>query len=134
MDTPGIHKPRHKLGNILNSKAYMSMEEVDVLILVVDASEELGKGDKYLIDRLDDRKTILVLNKIDKIKKDSLLPKIEEYSKLYNFSDIVPIRAYKRNIDALIKVIKTYINGTEPIYYKESSEDFEISELVRKRY
>lgn len=134
VDTPGIHKPRYKLGNILNSKAYMSMEEVDVLILVVDATQSIGKGDKYLINKLNGRNTILVLNKIDKIKKDLLLPIIDEYSKLYNFSNIVPISAYKKdNIDELIKVIKTHINGDEPIYYIKSSENFEISELIREK-
>lgn len=134
VDTPGIHKPIHKLGNILNSKAYMSMDEVDVLILVVDASEKIGKGDKYLINRLNDNKTILVLNKIDKIKKDLLLPKIEEYSKLYDFCDIVPISAYKKeNINELIKVIKKYVNGDEEIYFDESSDTFMISELVREK-
>lgn len=134
VDTPGIHKPRQKLGNLLNAKAYISMEDVDVLMLVIDVTKPLGKGDKYLIDKLDGRKTILVLNKIDKIKKDLLLPIIEDYSKLYDFSDIVPISAYKKeNIEELIKVIKKYINGNDSIYYEESSPNFIVSELVREK-
>ncbi len=134
VDTPGIHKPKHKLGNILNSKAYMSMDEVDLLILVVDASEGIGKGDKYLISRLGEIPTVLVLNKIDKIKKDTLLPLIEEYSKLYNFSEVVPISAYnKENLGELIKVIKKYSNSKEQTYYEESNEEFMVGELVREK-
>ncbi len=134
VDTPGIHKPKYKLGNILNSKAYISMEDVDLILMVVDVTEDLGKGDKYLINKLSNIPTILVLNKIDLIKKDELLPKIDEYSKLYNFSHIVPISAYKKdNIEELIKTIKEFITSEDEIFIEDKDENFYISELVREK-
>lgn len=134
VDTPGIHKPKYKLGNILNSKAYISMEDVDLILMVVDVTEDLGKGDKYLINKLTDIPTILVLNKIDLVKKDELLPKIDEYSKLYNFSHIVPISAYKKdNIEELLKTIKEFITSAEELFVQDKDENFYISELVREK-
>ncbi|MDD4624169.1 MAG: GTPase Era [Bacilli bacterium] len=134
VDTPGIHKPKYKLGNILNSKAYISMEDVDLILMVVDVTEDLGKGDKYLINKLTDIPTILVLNKIDLVKKDELLPKIDEYSKLYNFSHIVPISAYKKdNIEELLKTIKEFITSDEELFVQDKDENFYISELVREK-
>ena len=72
VDTPGIHKPTHKLGKVLNRQAYYSMDDVDIILMLVDVSKELGTGDKYVIDKLKEinKPVILVLNKIDKIKKD----------------------------------------------------------------
>lgn len=134
VDTPGIHKPKYKLGNILNSKAYISMEDVDLILMVVDVTEDLGKGDKYLINKLTDIPTVLVLNKIDLVKKDELLPKIDEYSKLYNFSHIVPISAYKKdNIEELLKTIKEFITSDEELFVQDKDENFYISELVREK-
>lgn len=134
VDTPGIHKPKYKLGNILNSKAYISMEDVDLILMVVDVTEDLGKGDKYLINKLTDIPTILVLNKIDLVKKDELLPKIDEYSKLYTFSHIVPISAYKKdNIEELLKTIKEFITSAEELFVQDKDENFYISELVREK-
>lgn len=134
VDTPGIHKPKYKLGNILNSKAYISMEDVDLILMVVDVTEDLGKGDKYLINKLTDIPTILVLNKIDLVKKDELLPKIDEYSKLYNFSHIVPISAYKKdNIEELLKTIKEFITSDEELFVQDKDENFYISELIREK-
>jgi GTP-binding protein Era len=134
VDTPGIHKPTHKLGNILNSKAYISMEDVDLILMVVDVTESIGKGDKYLINRLSDIPVILVLNKIDLVNKAELLPKIDEYSKLFNFSHIVPVSAFKsENINELIKTIKEYIVSDKEIYFEESNEDFTVGELIREK-
>lgn len=134
VDTPGIHKPRYKLGNALNSKAYVSMEDVDLILMVVDVTEDIGTGDKYLIKKLNDTPTVLVLNKIDLIKKEQMIPKLEEYSSLYNFSHIIPISAYnKDNIDELMEIIKEYIVSDEEPYFEESSEDFTISEIVREK-
>ncbi len=134
VDTPGIHKPRYKLGNVLNSKAYVSMEDVDLILMVVDVTEDIGTGDKYLIKKLNDTPTVLVLNKIDLIKKEQMIPKLEEYSSLYNFSHIIPISAYnKDNIDELMEIIKEYIVSDEEPYFEESSEDFTISEIVREK-
>ena len=78
VDTPGIHKPNHKLGTYLNRQAFYSMDDTDIVLVVVDASEDLGRGDKFIVDKLKDinKPVILVLNKIDKIKKENVLLKI----------------------------------------------------------
>ena len=81
VDTPGIHKPRHKLGKALNKQAYYSISDVDVILMMVDASEKLGPGDLYVIEKLkeEEKPVILVLNKVDRISKSEIILKIEEY-------------------------------------------------------
>lgn len=140
VDTPGIHKPTHKLGNYLNKQAYYSIEDTDVLLMLIDASMELGKGDLFVIDKLKEinKPVILVINKIDKLTNDQILQKITEYKDLYNFSDIVPVSAIKkRNTDELIKVIKTYLTD-EIKYYDDNTISnkpltFVIAETVREK-
>ena len=140
MDTPGIHKPNHKLGDYLNKEAYYTMEDVDALLLLLPANEAIGGGDKFIIERIKklNKPVILVINKIDKIKKEDLLGKIEEYKSLYDFSDIVPISALKKdNIDELIKVMKKYLNDDikyyDEDYYTNKGTNFMIAELVREK-
>lgn len=140
VDTPGIHKPNHKLGSYLNKQAFYSMDDTDIILMIVDISEKIGPGDKFIIEKLKevDKPVILVLNKIDKVKKENILLKIEEYSKLYDFAEIVPISALKNNnINELIKVIKTYLKD-EIRYYSEDdytnrSLQFLVSEIVREK-
>ncbi len=140
MDTPGIHKPNHKLGDYLNKEAYYSINDVDAIMFLVPASESLGTGDKFIIDKLKDvnKPVILVINKIDKVKKDDLLGIIDEYSKLYPFSDIVPVSALKKdNVETLIKVLKNYLPDNvkyyEDDYYTNKSTNFMIAEIVREK-
>ena len=140
VDTPGIHKPNHKLGTYLNRQAFYSMDDTDIVLVVVDASEDLGRGDKFIVDKLKDinKPVILVLNKIDKIKKDNVLLKIDEYSKIYNFSEIVPVSALKNNnTNELVKVIKKYLKDEVRYYgeddYTNKSTEFLISEIVREK-
>ena len=99
VDTPGIHKPNHKLGKYLNKQAYYSIDDVDVVMMLIDASMPLGPGDKFIIERLDkvDKPVILIINKIDKLTKDQLLEKIAEYKDLYDFKEIIPISASKED-------------------------------------
>ena len=140
VDTPGIHKPTHKLGQILNRGAYYSIDDVDVICLLVDAKAGLGKGDKYVIERLKkiDKPVILVINKIDGLSKDEIFLKINEYKDLYNFKEIVPISALKnKNVDELIKVIKQYLKDNIK-YFDNSmitnrSMQFMIAETVREK-
>ena len=109
VDTPGIHKPSNKLGQILNKGAYYSIDDVDIVCFLIDAKAGLGKGDKYIIQRLKDinKPVILVINKIDGLSKEEIFLKINEYKDLYDFADIVPVSALKnKNIDELLKVIK----------------------------
>ncbi len=140
VDTPGIHKPNHKLDNILNKGAYYSIDDVDVVTLLVDGQAGLGKGDKYIIERLKDIKkpVILIINKIDGLSKDQIFNKINEYKDLYNWADIVPISALKdKNTNELLKVLKNYLPD-ETKYFDENqitnkSKEFMISELIREK-
>ena len=140
VDTPGIHKPQNKLGKILNKQAYYNIEDVDVILFLTDVTKNLGTGDKFIIEKISETKVpvILVLNKIDKIPYESILPKIQEYKDLYDFKEIIPISAYKKkNIDDLIKTVSNYL--TDDIKYFEDntitnvSTTFSISELIREK-
>lgn len=120
VDTPGIHKPNHKLGKYLNRQAYSNMDEVDVVLFLVSAIEKLGPGDQYILERLknSDRPVILVLNKIDGLSKEQILIKITEYKDLYPFAEIVPVSALKKkNTDTLIQVLRSYLPD-EVRYYE----------------
>ena len=140
VDTPGIHKANNKLGKVLNKQAFFTIKDVDVLLFLTDVSMPLGKGDKFIIDILKetDIPVILVLNKIDKIKKSEILPRIEEYSKLYDFSEIIPLSALKKdNTTHLINVLKSYLPDSITYFdtnvVTSSSKEFLISELVREK-
>ena len=140
VDTPGIHKPTNKLGQMLNKGAYYSIDDVDVICLLIDAKAGLGKGDKYIIERLKNinKPVILVINKIDGLSKDKIFLKINEYKDLYDFQEIVPISALKnKNIDELIKVIKDYLPDNIK-YFEDNtitnrSIQFMIAEIVREK-
>ena len=140
VDTPGIHKPKHKLGTMLNEQAYFSMNDVDVILFLVSANEKFGTGDKFVLDKLKEvnKPIILVINKIDKIKYDELLPMINEYKDYYPFKEIVPISAINnKNIKELIDCISNYLTDNIK-YYDDNiitnvSTDFSISELIREK-
>lgn len=139
VDTPGIHKPINKLGNKMNAQSYYSMDDVDVLLLVMDASSELGSGDKFVLDKISYtlKPVILVLNKIDKLTNDELLLKITEYKDIYDFADIVPISALKKdNVNRLIDVIKKYLTDNVKYFMDDeitsASDEFRICEAVRE--
>lgn len=140
VDTPGIHKPKNKLGKILNKQAYFSFSSVDVLLYLIDITEPLGKGDMFVIDLLKNVNipVILVINKIDRLPKEEILKKIDEYKDLYNFDEIVPISAKKMdNIDRLISVLKTKLTDNIKYYEDDMWTDkpinFLISELIREK-
>jgi GTP-binding protein Era len=140
VDTPGIHRPIHKLGKFLNRQAYYSIDDVDVILMLVDASDKLGPGDKYVIEKLKEtnKPVLLILNKIDKMAKLELLLKIDEYKDLYPFKEIIPLSALKNdNVDTLIKVIKNYLPDNIKYYDDESITnkpvEFVIAEIVREK-
>ena len=140
VDTPGIHKPKNKLGRILNKEAYYSLEDVDVILFLVDITESLGKGDKFLIDVLKNANVpvILVINKIDKVPREEILKKIDEYKDLYNFDEIIPISAKKMdNVDRLINVLKSKLTDNIKYYdedmYTDKPVNFMVSELIREK-
>ncbi|MDO4377101.1 MAG: GTPase Era [bacterium] len=139
-DTPGIHKPKHNLGKALNSKAYYSIEDSDVIVLVVDIKEKLGTGDKFVIDKLKgvSKPVILLLNKIDKVSKDIIMRKISEYKDLYDFKEIIPVSVInKKDVDILIKEIKKYLTDDikyyDDDYITDKNTEFFISEYVREK-
>ena len=140
VDTPGIHKPKNRLGKILNKQAYFTLGDVDVILFLVDITEPLGKGDMFVIDVLKNVKVpvILVINKIDKLPKEEILRKIDEYKDLYNFDEIVPISAYKHdNVDRLIEVLKAKLKDNIKYYedemYTDKSVNFMVGELIREK-
>lgn len=140
VDTPGIHKPQNKLGTVLNKQAYYSLSDVDVILFLTDVTQEFGTGDKFILEKLkeNDIPVILVLNKIDKIPYDQILPKIAEYKDVFPFKEIVPVSAFKqKNIDELIKVIANYLKDDIKYYDDETftnvSTTFSISELIREK-
>lgn len=140
VDTPGIHKPIHKLGKTLNKQAVSLAKDVDVILFLADASEYLGNGDKYVMNMLKtgDIPVILVLNKIDKLNNEQILYKINEYKDQYPFAEIVPISALKNdNTDRLIEVIKKYLTDDmkyfEDDYLTSNSISFMVSEFVREK-
>ena len=140
VDTPGIHKPQNKLGKVLNKQAYYNLDDVDVILFLIDVTQKLGTGDKFIIEKLKEAKVpvILILNKIDKIPYEMILPKIAEYKDLYDFKEIIPISAFKKkNIDELIKTVSNYLKD-DIKYFDDNtitnvSITFSISELIREK-
>lgn len=141
VDTPGIHKPQNKLGRVLNKQAYYTINDVDIIIMVVDITEKVGKGDSFVIDvlkNIKDKPVFLVINKIDRLPREEILKKIDEYQKLYDFTEIIPVSARKKdNVERLLEVIKKYLPDNI-LYYDnnavtDSSPEFIISEFIREK-
>ncbi len=140
VDTPGIHKPKYKLGKVLNKQAYFSINDVDIILLVTDITENIGPGDKFILEVLKNanKPTMLIINKIDKLPKEEILKKIDAYQQLYNFDEIIPVSAAKHeNIDHLIDVLKKYLKDEIQYFDKDtitsSSKEFILSELIREK-
>jgi len=141
VDTPGIHKPQNKLGRVLNKQAYFTINDVDIVVMVVDITEKVGKGDNFVIDvlkNIEEKPVFLVINKIDKLPREEILKKIDEYQKLYDFTEIVPVSARRKdNVDRLLTVIKKYLPDNILYYDKDtvtdSSPEFVISEFIREK-
>jgi GTP-binding protein Era len=140
VDTPGVHKPTHRMNVRMVDVALEAMREVDVLALVVDASVKSGPGDRYLLDVLKDVKTpvILTLTKVDLIAKTRLLPLIDYYSKAHSFAEIVPASAVDgTNIETLERLFLERLPEGEPLYppdyLTDQTERFYVSEIVREQ-
>ena len=140
VDTPGIHKPLNRLGKFLNKEAESFTKDVDVVLLIVDAKDGIGAGDKKIISSLEgtDSNVILVLNKIDKMSKEEILETINDYKDLYDFAEIVPISAItKDNVQVLLDVIKKYLTDTMRYFDNDtittSTINFLASEFVREK-
>ena len=140
MDTPGIHKPKNKLGKFLNKESYALTKDVDAILFVVDAKEGIGTGDRFILETLkkSESPVILVLNKIDCLNNEGIIGRIEEYKDIFPFAEIVPVSALKKdNVGRLIEVIKKYL--TDNVRYFDddmvtsNSMSFMASELVREK-
>jgi GTP-binding protein Era len=140
VDTPGVHKPSHRMNVRMVDIALESMRDVDVLCLVVDVSVKGGSGDRYLLNLLKDVKTptVLALNKVDLIAKPKLLPIIDHYRREHSFAEIVPVSATDgTNVDVLEKLFLQYLPEGEPLYpvdyVTDQPERFFIGEIVREQ-
>jgi GTP-binding protein Era len=140
LDTPGIHKPSSKLGDYMIKVAIDTLKEVDLILILVDVSTGLGGGDRFIIEQLQGISTpvILVLNKIDKVHPEALLPIIAQYQSLYAFAEIVPVSAaLGNNVDTLLgQVVKYLPEG--PQYYPadqvtDHPEQWICAELIREK-
>ena len=140
VDTPGIHKPVNTLGTVLNKKAYLMTSGVDVVLFVVDISKGFGKGDSFILERLknENAKVILLLNKIDNIKPDELIKRIDEVKELYDFLEIIPVSAIKGiNVNDLVKTLKKYLPNDfkyyDDNYVTNQPKGMLITESVREK-
>lgn len=140
VDTPGIHKPKNKLGTLMNKKAYTMADDVDVVLFLIECDKPFGRGDTFILERLKElnKPVILLINKVDKVKKETLLELINEYKDLFEFSEIIPVSALKGdNVKELITSIKKYL--PEGIKYYEDDEitnvsrNFILAEMVREK-
>ena len=140
VDTPGIHKPKHKLGQRLNDEAYFSIDDVDIILFLVDVTAPFGKGDNFVLERIKEanKPVFLILNKVDKINNDKLIELINEYKDLYDFKEIIPVSALKeKNLKELIKTLKEYLPDKVK-YFPDSdltntTKEFRVSELIREK-
>ena len=140
IDTPGIHKPKHKLGDFMMKIAINTLKEVDLIVFMINAEEGFGRGDEFIIEKLKGVTTpvFLVINKIDQVQPDQLFPLIEQYKEKYDFAEIVPISALEgNNVDRLLEQIKSYL-PEGPQYYPadqitDHPERFIVSELIREK-
>lgn len=140
VDTPGIHKPNHKLGTYLNKQAYYSIEDVDVILFLIDVTQSLGTGDKFVLDKIKtvDKPVILIMNKIDKISKEDLLGKINEYKDLHDFKEIIPVSALKHdNVKEVVETLKKYLPDAVQFYDENTitnkSMEFVMGEIIREK-
>jgi len=139
LDTPGIHKPLHRLNVRMVDAAIDTFSEVDVIAVVIDASEASGGGDRFLLDLVKRSKTprILVLNKVDLVPKPNLLPRLLEFE-TEGFADLVPVSAKTgENVDRLEEVLLSHLPEGDPIYpddyLTDQPERFFVAELVREQ-
>ncbi|AJG97549.1 GTPase Era [Clostridium beijerinckii] len=140
VDTPGIHKPKHKLGEYMVNSAKESTKDVDLVLFLTNPDEEIGKGDKFILETLRDKKcpVFLVLNKVDESTQDRVAKSLEMYSKEFKFAEIIPISAIKgKNVDVLVELMKKAM-PEGPKYYPDDmitdvQEKFVVSEIIREK-
>ncbi|EPA0803381.1 GTPase Era [Enterococcus hirae] len=140
IDTPGIHKPKHRLGDFMVESAYSALREVDAVLFMISADQKRGRGDDFIIERLKNVQSpvYLIINKIDKVHPDELLGIIEDYSAQMPFAQVVPISATEgNNVDRLMEVLIAEM-PEGPQYFPDDQvtdhpEYFIVSELIREK-
>ena len=139
VDTPGVHKPKTKLGEYMNKVVSDTITDVDAAVMVVDAAKEIGEQEKSIIDQLKARKipTVLVINKVDAVEKEKILPLIAGYSELYDFAEVLPMSALRERADKVVSAVLSLI-GEGPMYYPadqmtDMPEKTIASEIIREK-
>ena len=136
IDTPGIHKPKSKLGNVMLETAFGASTDVDIILFVVDASSnEIGKGDRIILDKIKEskKKTILIINKIDLVKREDIAKLIELYKDEYNFEAVIPVSVVKQtNLDAILDEIEKHLKVGPAYYDIEEYTDQTMRQLVEE--
>lgn len=140
IDAPGIHKPRDRLGERLNAAALGFLEEMDVILFMIEASGTIGKGDRFISEKLKSvsRSKILVINKIDLIDEDEIERKISKAKKLGIFEEIIPISAkYNKNLDQLLEILSHFLPYGQPYFPEDMLTDQHpkiwVSEIIREK-
>lgn len=136
IDTPGIHKPKSKLGNTMVETAFGVANDVDVILFVIDAtSTSIGKGDRIILDKIKEskKKTILIINKIDLVKREDIAKLIESYKDEYNFEAVIPVSVVKQtNLDAILDEIEKHLKVGPAYYDIEEYTDQTMRQLVEE--
>lgn len=140
IDTPGIHKPKHRLNDFMLKSAYSTFGEVDVILFMVNAEEKRGAGDNFIMEKIAGISTpkFLVINKIDKVHPEELLKIITDYTSQYEFTEVVPISAANgNNVESLLTTIQNYLPAG-PQYYPadqvtDHPEYFIVAEFIREK-
>jgi len=140
IDTPGVHKPKHQLGQYMVDVSVNTLEDVDLVLFMINANESFGKGDAFILQQFKKVSVpvFLIINKVDLIHPDQLFPIIDQYKDKYDFTEVIPISAMNgNNIPKLLKLIKSLL-PIGPKFFDENditnrSEQFLISELIREK-
>lgn len=136
IDTPGIHKPKTKLGDVMVETAFGVAKDVDVVVFVIEAtSENIGRGDRLILDKIKEanKKTILVINKIDLVEKARVAKLIELYRKEYDFSAVIPVSTIKNtNLEVILDEIESNLNEGPAYYDIEEYTDQTVRQLVEE--
>lgn len=140
VDTPGIHKPKHKLGEFMVNAAKESIKDVDLVLFLTNPDDEIGRGDKFILESLRGKKcpVFLVLNKVDENTQDRVAKSLAMYAEEFEFDEIIPISAIKgKNVDTLLELMKKAM-PEGPKYYPDDmitdvQEKFVVSEIVREK-
>ncbi|MDP2812921.1 MAG: GTPase Era, partial [Erysipelotrichaceae bacterium] len=140
IDTPGIHKPQHELGRQMNKGSYTTLHDVDIIYYLVDATEKFGPGDMFVIELLKSTPTpvFLILNKIDKLKKQAMIELLSQWSERYEFAEVIPVSALTADNSArLIEVTKGYLSDSMQYYPNDQVSDypeaFLMAEVIREK-